>query len=192
MRPSLTASSAGSASGRIFTNHCSDTSGSATVPQRWQWPTEWLVGLDLLDQPLAASAPPPGPCAPPASAFPRTCRPPSSCCRRGRSPGRWAGGGAGRSRSRSGSCPGVTLTAPEPKAGSTASSATIGIARPISGHHRLPADHVPVARVLRMHGDGRISQDRLRPGGRHHRCAGCSPCSPHRGPCGRGNSGYRT
>src|SRR5450830_915819 len=39
VRPSLTASIAGSANGLILTYHCSITSGSATVRQRWQWPT---------------------------------------------------------------------------------------------------------------------------------------------------------
>jgi hypothetical protein len=37
--PFFAASSAGAASGAIFTNHWSD-SRLATVPQRWQWPTD--------------------------------------------------------------------------------------------------------------------------------------------------------
>ena len=43
-RPSRTASMAGSASGSIFTNHWSDTSGSTMVPQRSQWGTLWVCG----------------------------------------------------------------------------------------------------------------------------------------------------
>ena len=38
-RPRRSAATAFSASGSIFTNHCSETSGSRTVSQRWQRPT---------------------------------------------------------------------------------------------------------------------------------------------------------
>ena len=54
-----------------------------------------------------------------------------------------------------GSCAGVTFTAPEPKAGSTASSATIGIAPVHQRQQQLAADQVPVALVLGMHRHGR-------------------------------------
>ena len=40
--PLRTASSAGSASVFIATNHCSEISGSTTVWQRWHMPTLWL------------------------------------------------------------------------------------------------------------------------------------------------------
>ena len=48
-----------------------------------------------------------------------------------------------------GSCAGVTLTAPEPKLGSTCSSATTGIFRPVSGSGDRRADEVLVALVVR-------------------------------------------
>src|SRR5581483_1874832 len=37
--PYLSAPIAPVASGVILTNHCSEISGSMTVPQRWQWPS---------------------------------------------------------------------------------------------------------------------------------------------------------
>ena len=50
--PVSTAAIAGFASGSIFTNHCIETMGSATVSQRWQWPDAVRVVFDLDEQPL--------------------------------------------------------------------------------------------------------------------------------------------
>jgi hypothetical protein len=51
MRPSSTASMAGSASGFILTNHCVETSGSTMVLQRWHFPTAELVRLGFSSRP---------------------------------------------------------------------------------------------------------------------------------------------
>ena len=42
---------ASAASGPIFTNHCVDTSGSTTVPQRWQCPTACLCSAIFSSRP---------------------------------------------------------------------------------------------------------------------------------------------
>ena len=66
-----------------------------------------------------------------------------------------------------GSCAGVTLTAPVPNAGSTYSSATIGISRPSSGSTTVAPTRSRVALVVRVHRHARVAEHRLGPGRGH-------------------------
>ena len=68
----------------------------------------------------------------------------------------------------SGSCAGVTLTAPVPNSGSTCGSATTGIRRLDSGSSHLPADQVGVPGVVRVHRHRGVAEHGLRPGGGDH------------------------
>ena len=52
--PLSTASIAGFASGSDFTNHCSESSGSTTVLERWQRPTDSVCGSSPTSSPAAS------------------------------------------------------------------------------------------------------------------------------------------
>ena len=75
---------------------------------------------------------------------------------------------AAPARSRSGRAPGVIFTAPVPNSGSTYSSATTGMRRPVSGSSTSAPTSAAVALVLRVHRHRRVAQHRLRAGGGHH------------------------
>ncbi len=95
-----------------------------------------------------------------------------SCARRARSP---SARGAPWSRpisKSSGSWPGVTLSAPVPNSGSTRSSAITSTRRSTNGTTTSLPTSVPVALVVRVHGDGDVGQDRRRPRGRDRDVAG--------------------
>ena len=155
---------ASAASGPIFTNHCVDTSGSTTVPQRSQCPTAWRcsaifsrmpVLLQLLDQRLARLEPVlprvrPGVLRHPPvfvdhrHARQRVALPHREVVR---------------------IVPGRHLHRAGPEGGV---HELVGDDRELAPDHRElhpRADHVPVALVLRVHGHRGVAQHGLGPGG---------------------------
>ncbi len=179
MRPLRTASIAVSASSSILQNHCSDTIGSTRAPERWQKPTEWCSGCSATIRPSARSwaSAASCPCSsenPSHSGFRSRSRPCSSMNSSVSSP--WS-----RPISKSvGSWPGVTFSAPVPKPSSTRSSATIGTGRFDQRHDRGAADQVLPARVVGMHRDAGVGQDRHRAHGRDHDLAAALDVVAHR------------
>ena len=123
---------ASAASGPIFTNHCVDTSGSTTVPQRSQCPTACRWSAIFSSSPSCCS------CSTIAlRALNRSCPaygPASFVIRPSSSITATLGSEWRLPIAKSfGSCPGVTFTAPVPNAGSTNASAMIGSSRPTTG-----------------------------------------------------------
>ena len=165
-RPSRTASPAALASGSTLTNHCLDRRGSTTVSQREQCPTAWTYGrfsatMRPSDRRSATTA---GRASNRSSPWNRpgaVMMPRSSMMSSAGRSCRWP-----ISKSL-GSCAGVTLTAPVPNAGSTCSSATIGMRRPVERQHHLGAHEVAVALVVRVHGHRGVAEHRLGPRRRH-------------------------
>ena len=133
-RPSRTASPAAFASGPTLTNHCIDSRGSiGSCGARWLWPTLCRYGrFSATIRPCARSASRTATRASnrsmPSNSVPVPVMTPLSSMIDG------IGRPCRRPISKSfGSCAGVTLTAPVPNAGSTWSSARIGMRRPTSG-----------------------------------------------------------
>ena len=131
-RPSRTASPAALASGPTLTNHCSDSRGSTTVPHRMQCPTECTYGrTSATIRPSSRSA---ATTAGRASNRSRPSNGPLAVTRPCSSRIVMLGRPWRRPISKSsGSCAGVTLTAPVPNSGSTCGSATTGMRRLDSG-----------------------------------------------------------
>ena len=147
----------------MLQNHCVETSGSIGSPPRWLWPTlcSWsstLTRAPRLAQPLdhprsrASKRSSPAKLSPAAAVIR-----PSACDHLDRPAGR----GAGRVSKSFGSWNGVTFTTPVPNSGSTA---VVGDDRQLAAddrQHGRAADEVPVALVLRMHGDRGVAEHRL-------------------------------
>ena len=162
-RPSM----AGSASSSMSQNHCSETSGSIA-----------RAGALAEADRVGAAAPratirPSARSSATAASWPSSAMSPAHSGRRSRQPARRSSmTSACRARGRRpisksiGSWPGVTLSAPVPKLGSTRSSATIGTGRSTSGTIAVRPTRSRPARVVGMHGDGDVGQDRHGPHGR--------------------------
>ena len=95
--------------------------------------------------------------------IPRTGRPRRSSAHAYPSRKSARGCAAARSAKSLKSWPGVILTAPVPKAGSTRGVGDDRDFAPDQRQHDLLADHRLVARVIRMHRDGGVAQHRLGP-----------------------------
>ncbi len=164
MRPSRTASMAGRASGSARTNHCSESSGSTMVPERWQWPMACVYGSIFSMSPRASrsattrsrASKRSRPAYWPAASFMRASRPMTVIDRQvvalaDLEVDRVV---AGRHLQRAGAALDAHRLVGDHRH------------RPVrGGHEHLPPDQVAVAVVLGVHGDGGVGRDRLRPRG---------------------------